>query len=167
MFLDPSFLFLFYTLLSASGSLYLSPLSLSQRFLRYFVCLVYLSLCSPPIVFLSLSHSSFLFLDALISFSFLAWSVRVYLCSILLHLCYVCPFQSVWPDLAKFRYLANILTTLAKFKGFIKYLAKFWARFGKFLVLLGKFLMLWMAKYWKSNLAIWSYCFQCLCFNFL
>ena len=37
------------------------------------------------------------------------------------------------------------------------YLAKLWAHFGTICMLLGKFSLLWMAKYWKTNLAIWSH----------
>ena len=45
---------------------------------------------------------------------------------------------------------------LAHFCRLIDYLTQFWTHFGNFL-LLGIFLLLWMAQYWTNNPAIWSH----------
>ena len=47
---------------------------------------------------------------------------------------------------------------MAILKGFIWYLAKFCAYFAKFYMLLGKYLLLKMAEYYKNKPAICSYC---------
>ena len=48
-----------------------------------------------------------------------------------------------------FATLAKVYKSLADFWQFVYYLPKCWAYFGKFVILLGLFKLLQMAKYWK------------------
>ena len=62
----------------------------------------------------------------------------------------------VWPDLANFSPVGQKFKSCAIFPGFIQYLAKFCINFGKFWCL-GKFSLLQMTKYWKTDQTVWSH----------
>ena len=53
------------------------------------------------------------------------------------------------PDLAKNYHFGIILNVLGNFWEFSQVSGKFWTLFGKFLMQLGNFSLLRMAKYWK------------------
>ena len=63
----------------------------------------------------------------------------------------------VWPDLAKFRHFGKSLQVFSKFLTVYILFGKMRSLLWHFLLLLGKFSLLEMAKYLKNNLAIWSH----------
>ena len=63
----------------------------------------------------------------------------------------------VWPDLAKFSHVDMLLKSLTILRLHYFYRAKFWIHFSKLLCFWAGFLFQ-RAKYWSSNLVIWSHC---------
>ena len=68
--------------------------------------------------------------------------------------------DQIWRNFAT---LAKSSKSLAIFRGSIYYLAKFWAYFGLFCLLLVKFSFMSLDQMWKNNLAIWSQWLQLPC----
>ena len=56
---------------------------------------------------------------------------------------------AVWPDLVKFHHFGKNLQIVSKMLTVYFLFGKMLSRFGKFVTLLDKFLLLQMAKYWK------------------
>ena len=66
--------------------------------------------------------------------------------------------DSVWPDLAKFRYFDKFYAYLAIFLGFVSIWQHFESALAIFIVSIGgKNFMVVKDKYWKNDLAIWSH----------
>ena len=63
--------------------------------------------------------------------------------------------DQIWRNLTT---LALCCETLVILKRFIYNLAKLWTHFGIFFIVLGKWAVLQMAKFWTHKLTIWSHC---------
>ena len=63
--------------------------------------------------------------------------------------------DQIWRNLTT---LALCCKTLVILKRFIYNLAKLWTHFGIFFIVLGKWAVLQMAKFWTHKLTIWSHC---------